>query len=549
MSTSFLSYQDVSDISKYIKYRISDIKEWYRGYFTSNGVQGLAGILHINVRDEDKLSSTSSENSKCSKSSNSPKKIKTVFKISKYLDFVIQNEGIVMEKTNEMRKYIPHFCCSFGYFNVPISSYYYAEKTNPFAKEEIYVDVLITEYIQDSITFCKILSECTYEEIISILKQSLLALYISQEKMKFTHYDLHTDNILIRKCEKNALYVYILTPEHIYLIETFGNCPVIIDFGFSYADHCIDKPLCNTLNHTNVGYLSTLADSVVDSRLLLVNIGSEILDEKDRPEIKDLSEKIFKNCKYMNWSTGWDDREDDESGLDEVLNILDEESSISSDEKKTPSKTPSIFTNHLESFLGIVQYLITLPLKKKHSTHKNIKKYYENVKAILQPIEKEIGDELIMLYIIQQIVMSISKYKKEFLRNPEKTGNKIKDDIFHKIIKIVPFYEIDIDISLLANNLLYMADYMESIYFDNLKDIVSQKKKEYRKGKDVMEIFNMVNDISPSRTKDIDEDTPIYFFDIQKEKMRKTYPSKLICKYFNKLVEKDRGKYLYKYLY
>lgn len=541
MST-FLSYQDVSDISKYIKYRISDIKEWYRGYFTSNGVQGLAGILHINVRDEDKLSDSSQSNSE------SIKKIKTVFKISKYLDFVIQNEGIVMQKTNEMRKYIPHFCCSFGYFNVPISSYYYAEKTNPFAKEEIYVDVLITEYIQDSITFCKILSECNYNEIISILKQTLLALYIAQEKMKFTHYDLHTDNILIRKCEKNAVFVYILTPDHIYVIDTFGNSPVIIDFGFSYADNCIDKPLCNTLTHTNVGYLSTIADSVVDSRLLMVNIGTEILDEKGRSEIKELSEKIFRNCKYMNWSTGWDNKEDEESGLDIVINILDEDDKSDTSSEKD-EKLPSIFDNHLESFLAIIQYLINLPLKRKHTNFKNIKKYYENIKKILQPIEKQIGDELIMLYIIQQIVMSISKYKNEFIRNPEKTGNKIKDDIFHKIIKILPFYELDIDVVFLANNLLHMVDYMESIYFDNLKDIVSKKKKEYRKGKDVMEIFNMIDELHSSRTEDIDEDTPIYFFDVQKEKMKKKYPTKLHCKYFNKLVERDRGKYLYKYLY
>lgn len=564
--SGFLCYDDVQSITNYIAGHIEDIPSWYVDYFKNNGVQGLAGLLDIKFmelgdtdadggrdrrsdggRSTDTDGRSSDENDSDNHRNNQPelKNISAVFKISKYLNFVIQNEGIVMEKMNEMRRYIPHFCCSFGYYNIPVSSYYYAEKTNPFDRSEIYVDVLITEYIEGSSTFCKMIIDNPYIEVISALKQLLIAIYISQEKLRFTHYDLHTDNILINSCNRKTLFVYILSKDHIYVVPTYGNIPVIIDYGFSYTENSIDKPLCNTLKHTTSGYLSTIFDSIVDPKLLLVNTGIELSEERNNDEIYDIARSLYKTSKYIDWKTGWDSK-DNNDALDEVIDILEETSSrSSSSSSEDEKKKVSVFENHLEAILEMIQYLIQLPLKSKHSNYNNIKGYYKNIRKELESLEKEVKDELVMLYIIQQIIMSISKYKSEFLKKPSGVAEKIKDDIFHKIIKILPFYELDIDIVFLANNMLNMADYMESIFYNNVKDMISDKKKDYKKVKDPLEILSLL----PSTSTEIDTDTPIYFFDMMTEKMVKKYPSGLHCKYFNKLVEGDRGKYLYKYLY
>ncbi|CCV01792.1 tyrosine kinase [Invertebrate iridescent virus 22] len=69
----------------------------------------------------------------------------------------------------------------------------------------------------------------TFVDFLNIFFQILLGLEIAQNKLNFSHYDLHTDNIILvptTKCLKISLYGYIYTIKH-------TQKPVIIDFGLS----------------------------------------------------------------------------------------------------------------------------------------------------------------------------------------------------------------------------------------------------------------------------------------------------------------------------
>ena len=49
--------------------------------------------------------------------------------------------------------------------------------------------------------------------LLSIIKQSLLAIIIANHKVNFTHYDLHSDNILVKHCDPNSVFLYIINNE------------------------------------------------------------------------------------------------------------------------------------------------------------------------------------------------------------------------------------------------------------------------------------------------------------------------------------------------
>ncbi|AHL67597.1 tyrosine kinase [Chloriridovirus anopheles1] len=69
----------------------------------------------------------------------------------------------------------------------------------------------------------------TFEDFVNIFFQILLGLEIAQNKLNFTHYDLHTDNVILVHNQKPieiALYGCIYTVKYRYK-------PVMIDFGLS----------------------------------------------------------------------------------------------------------------------------------------------------------------------------------------------------------------------------------------------------------------------------------------------------------------------------
>jgi hypothetical protein len=82
-------------------------------------------------------------------------------------------------------------------------------------------------------TFDSILeeNEIRIEELESAMFQVIAMLYLYQQVFKFTHNDLHTNNIMCIHTEEEFLYYKILGKY--YKIPTFGRIYKIIDFGRS----------------------------------------------------------------------------------------------------------------------------------------------------------------------------------------------------------------------------------------------------------------------------------------------------------------------------
>jgi hypothetical protein len=168
--------------------------------FEESGKQGIIGILSLK---------------------DNPKKY-YVFKISQNINHLINHEINIMKSLNEISNYCPHFCRGIDIlpFKVDLLS-----KKNPLnienSKKIIEKDGLLMEYLKNCLKFCDHLKSKKISEktIFSTIKQVLLAISIAQDKKKFSHYDLHSDNVMMKKCDKDLVFLYVSVFLHMDIIR------------------------------------------------------------------------------------------------------------------------------------------------------------------------------------------------------------------------------------------------------------------------------------------------------------------------------------------
>jgi hypothetical protein len=256
--------------------------------FKDNGKQGIVGLC---------------------KDSNEKQNI---FKFSQTISHLIRHEYSIMSGLKEISTFCPHFCTPERIISKNVEPKFKKVK-NPFeisSKKPIKKDILIMKYINDSKKFYDFIKDKDIHEdvLYSIIKQVLLAINIAQKTKEFTHYDLHSDNIMIKKCNENDSILYVIDEDNKFLVHTHGYYPVIIDFGFSYIQDMENKPMWTTLAHTDIGFCSTNFDPVADPKLFLVTVSGEIKEKRGSINSKKLR-RIVKNLFYnlnIDWDSGWD---------------------------------------------------------------------------------------------------------------------------------------------------------------------------------------------------------------------------------------------------
>jgi hypothetical protein len=130
------------------------------------------------------------------------------------------------------------------------------------------------------------------------------ALQISQKHINFTHYDLHVENILIRQCEPEAIFVYNIN-NNLYTVPTFGFYPVIIDMGSSYSVSVENNSMKTSVAHYNNGLQPTIYDPLNDLHHFLLSALNSI--EYESNEFYFLSTRMmyfFRNIPILR-KRGW----------------------------------------------------------------------------------------------------------------------------------------------------------------------------------------------------------------------------------------------------
>lgn len=127
---------------------------------------------------------------------------------------------------------IPNFSYIYGIIGCSSPSVEYGkviswcDSTNSSANYAIY------ENISDSVSFTAFVKTCSYEEFIMNFLQIVLALREASLRSNFTHYDLHTGNVIVRNIG-HEFYIPYYTSRGLEYIKSSGTIPTIIDYGMS----------------------------------------------------------------------------------------------------------------------------------------------------------------------------------------------------------------------------------------------------------------------------------------------------------------------------
>ena len=465
----------------------------YQGPLLKKGKQGLVGYL-IDKKNKQKC----------------------VYKISQYLDFVIDQEYNVMKDLNTLRDFCPHFVKTYGKFRLPITSNYRKSK-NPFKPNPDYKNILSEVVIMQNLEGCKkffkyIKSDLSTTELLSIVKQTLLASFIAYQKVKFTHYDLHSDNVMVKRCNENSVFVYMIEDQY-YLVPTYGFCPIIIDFGFSYSKNSCETQMNCSLAHTKYGFLQCQDDKYNDTKLFLCSVSKEInkyKKDKESQKFRNLVKNMYKRC-HIDLDCGWDDHLE--------TSVSDD---FTEEFEKTFSKSP-FFKEQADYIIDLLQTLIILPLKYK-KTNEKTKDLLSLVINEFSKIEKLIRDDFFNLFIFKEMIISVNKNRDLYTDNKTRSEavSQFKNDILNAIDRVAKFCNPKVNWEKLLCSLLCLSKNIENFCYDGMRNLKRVRDRNYSNVPfhKTSEIIEAIECIVPSHFT-FDEDTVIYEWDTNTENSKK----------------------------
>ena len=447
-------------ISYYEKYQNKPFDYWLEFDKTLKpGKQGIVGLLNLK------------------KKSGSSEELQYIFKFSQYINYLIQHEGVVMKGLREISNFCPNFCKYVGTIicKVDPKSKKEGDPFNPEAKYPIEKEVLLCELIEKSTKFYNYIKadDRIKEDILySTIKQVLLAIAIAQRKKNFTHYDLHSNNIMMKKCNKDLVFLYILDEYNQFVVPSFGHYPVIIDFGFSYIDDLNDGPLWPSMGHTDAGFMSDRFDWVADPKLFLITVSDEIKGKRNTKKSKKLRRivrNIFQPLK-IDWDNGWDNVEK-KSAADYVTGILSGYNGKS-----------KLFKEYDYYCIDILQSLIILPLEKQ--CYKEIEISYSSFMKEWVKIENEVSSPFYNLYILKSIVDAARCVRSSYI-NSQTSIMAVKDFsmlVKNKIDEVAKFCTLKtLNYEKLLCSLYVLSRNIEGILYDIIDSRFTEKEKEYKK--------------------------------------------------------------------
>ena len=421
----------------------------FKEKFKKEGKQGIVGLIEI-------------DGNLC------------VYKTSRHLDFQMKHEALIMESLNDIHNFCPFFCRSFGIIK-HLSDINYKKKENPFQVETtkpIIQETLLMEYLPYKNLYEFIKDQSISDKVIlATIKQVLLAISIAQNEKKFTHYDLHSCNILMCPCDKDKVNLFILDNDNQIAIPTLGYEPKIIDFGFSYAEIMQGKPLYTSLAHTGIGFMSSLHDPIADLKLFLVTISNEfklfrsgIMVQKFRTIIRNIFEPL-----NIDLESGWDESHDDEfNARDAILQKVD-----------NIQHSSHIFKKYSHFCIDQLHGLIILPLKYKKISDLEIS--YKMLTREFSKIEKQISDSFTNLYILKHIILIALDLRSQYLNLKTRKDSIIKfqQNVQELLNSIAKFCNPYINYEKLFCSLLVFSNCMKGLLYSTIKEQMRGKIKEY----------------------------------------------------------------------
>jgi hypothetical protein len=469
--------------------------EWlkYDKLLDNQGKQGMVGLFKLTDENEEETT-------------------RYIFKLSQNLNYLVYHELTVMQGLSSISNFCPFFCKGIGSIKCKVEPK--RKIKNPFdikSKYPIEKEVLLCEYIENSSKFYNYIKtkDIKEEMLYSIVKQVLMGINIAQQKKQFTHYDLHSNNVMIKKCNKDLVFIFKYDDDNQFAIPTLGYYPIIIDYGFAYISDMEDKPLWTSLAHTEVGFMSDRFDWVADPKLFLITVSDEIKDKRNTPKSKKFR-RIVRNLFYplkIDVECGWDDDED-KSAADYVLEMLDIE-----------NNTSKIFKDFDYYCIDILQSLIILPLQEQD--YSNIGKSFKAFLKEWSKIENEISNEFYNIYILKEVVNIARNIRPEYLKKETRADaiTIFQKNIYKAINKVSAFCNPkNINFEKFLCSLLLLAENIEGMLYEVITTRMAEKQKQYNKLplQSLEQIYAAI-DVNIKDTYTYNKDTVFCIIDVENE--------------------------------
>lgn len=498
-------------------------QEWlsFERVFDKLGKQGLVGLFKLKNEGE---------------------KRKYVFKISQYINYLIQHESIIMKGLNDLAPYCPHFCKLVGSILCEVDPRR-RKQENPFntdAKNPIQKEVLLCEFIDKSCklyNYIRAVDRISEDILYSTIKQVLLAIAIAQKKKRFTHYDLHSFNVMMRKCNKDVVFLYVLDKENQFVIPTYGHYPVIIDFGFSYISDMDDGPLWTSLAHTDVGFMSDRFDWVADPKLFLVTVSKEI-KEKHNSKLSHKLRRVVRNIFYplhIDWDSGWDEGEE-QGAADYITKMLSD---------YNPGSL--LFDDYEHYCVDLIQSMIILPLEEQDYSEIH-KPYIIFVKEWMK-LENQIMSSFYNLYILKGIVDAARHVRAAYTYQNTRLDaiRTFRHLIQKRVNEVANFCKLDsLHYEKMLCSLIILSRCMEGVLCDIVASRMAEKEHEYKKLplQSTEQIYGAIEANIPDKYV-FNKNTTVYVFDSDKENCEIYEIPDDKLEIINKVHPMARGTYLY----
>jgi hypothetical protein len=428
-------------------------------------------------------------------------KIIKVYKFSSIMNKIATHEYKIMTSLATMNKISPFFTKCYELVNLPVNDDF-EETDNPFELNTKYhytLDICISEYVENARKFTSFLrhSKQVSDNIVSsLIKQILVGLLMAQNNINFTHYDLHSENILVQKCSYDDVFVWYDQKTGVpYIIPSLGYIPRIIDYGFSYSDGLKDTSITSPLDFMKEGYFSVHPDEYADFRILLISILEDLYHYRPNGYLfvylRRIVKKLFHDAN-INWESGW--FIDNKSCAEKFIY----ENMVSNEQYKKYFESPTI-EEHFYSILGCLQLMMNTPLNTDPLPEKSMnelfdefmfgfKEFYKHFVKLEHLFEDNNKQEDVYesnpdmgLYIIRTSIDCVLKTKEDYLdkttsRNAVRTFQNLLYDAIRANKKLnIPKinyekYMVSIHVmatafqSLLYREYIYRSKYVQNQY-------------------------------------------------------------------------------------
>jgi hypothetical protein len=505
-----------------------ELSEWLEveELFTKSGKQGNLGILRSRKEPE----------------------IRYVFKFSQYTDYLARHEYTVTKSLNNVGKYCPHFCKTIGIIKTKINPRFRKENKSPFdnCKNAIETEVLLMEVISESHKLYSYIKNSESDDVIySAIKQTLMATAIAQKTCKFTHYDLHSNNVLVRRCNPNVVFLYVFDEQNQYCVPSHGIYTTIIDYGFSYSDGMDGDYLWSSLAHTKIGFNSDRFDAFADPKLFLITVSGEMEDfgkNRKTRKLSNITYNIFENLR-VDWSCGWDEyvKKAAADYIEEVIykcNI------------GLGDGNSRIFREITYYCIDIIDTLIKLPLSKE--SYKDIKQSFLLFLKEFVKIENQIGSDYYAVYMLKCVVDCAREVAFDYVSKTRRGGavERFKNLVFEKVDTVAKFCTLrGVNFEKLLCGLICFSRCMEGVYYEVMQKQVARKERDYEKLplKSVEQMYAAI-EINIPDTYRYCVGTKVCVIDVVRSDCGWVELSDEIVERLNSVVSVSRGRELYKFL-